>query len=72
MTSDVDWGPTSYYVVIIEDIEQFHDVSVPDLFGDNFDQYGEYPHRTVAIDNLIMEDELFDADEFVVIEDVAC
>jgi hypothetical protein len=43
---------------------------VPDLINDHFNQYGKYPHQTVAIHNLTKEDEFFDADEFVVIEDV--
>jgi hypothetical protein len=40
MTSDVDWDP-SQYDIIIEDTEQFHDASVSDLVDDNF-KYGEY------------------------------
>ena len=55
---------------MIEDIEQFHDTSVPDLNDQNFNQYGEYRHRTIAVHNLIAEDEFFDADEFIIVEDI--
>jgi hypothetical protein len=58
MTSDVEWDPSQCYV-IIEDIEQFHHVSVPAVGDDNFKQYGEYRHRAFAIHNLIVEDEFF-------------
>ena len=29
-----------------------HDTSVPDLNDENFNQYGEYRHRTIAVHNL--------------------
>ena len=62
MTSDVDWDP-SFYDNIIESIEEFHDTSINDHEDANFDQYGEYRHRTIATHTTIPGVEFFDAME---------
>jgi len=64
MTSDVDWDP-SLYDNIIENIEEFHDTSIDDHEDANFDQYGEYRHRTIATHTTIPEVEFFDAIEYI-------
>jgi hypothetical protein len=68
MTSDVDWDP-SLYDNIIENIEEFHDTSVDDHEDPNFDQYGEYRHRTVATHTTLPDAEFFDAMEYIEFDD---
>jgi hypothetical protein len=62
MTLDVDWDPRQYNLTFVE-IEQYHDTSLVDYEHENFDQYGEYRHRTVANHDRTMEEEFFDAME---------
>jgi hypothetical protein len=69
MTSDVDWDPSLYDNDIV-DVEKFYDPLVKECEHENFNQYGEYRHRTVAIHNTTSEEEFFDAVDFLNYEDL--
>ena len=43
----------------------YHDTSIDDHEDANFDQYGEYRHRTIATHTTIPEVEFFDAMEYI-------
>jgi hypothetical protein len=69
MTSDADWNP-SLYDNDVDDMEQFYDASADVIHHDNFDQYGEYRHRTVANHATIPDEEFFDALSYHDLEDM--
>ena len=69
MTSDVDWDP-GMYDNVIDDIEKFHDTMAHDYEHVNFNQYGEYRHRTIATHNILTEEEFFDAIEHIAFDDL--
>ena len=69
MTSDVDWDP-SMYDNVMDDIEKFHDTTAHDHDDENFDQYGEYRHRTIATHTTLPEEEFFDAIEHIAFDDL--
>jgi hypothetical protein len=47
MTADVDWDPTTYDIVIV-DLHKFCDPDIDEGHQGNFDEQGNYLHRTVA------------------------
>jgi hypothetical protein len=59
MTSDMEWDP-SQYDKDLDNVATFYDPSEEDLEEQNFDQYGEYRHRTVATHHTCCEEELYD------------
>jgi hypothetical protein len=59
MTLDVYWDPR-HYDITFDEIEQFHDTSQAYFEHENFDQYGECQHWTVATYSLVSEEEFFD------------
>jgi hypothetical protein len=59
MTSDVEWDP-SLYDIIIKDIERFHDTKEDEYEHEDFNCYGEYPHRTVVTHSTLPEEEFFE------------
>ncbi|MFA9289401.1 MAG: reverse transcriptase domain-containing protein, partial [Weeksellaceae bacterium] len=69
MTSDIDWDP-SIYDNVIDDLEEFHDITVDDIAHEHFDQYGEYRHRTIATHSILPEEEFFDAIEHIPFDDL--
>jgi hypothetical protein len=71
MTADIDWDPSTYDNVI-EDIAKFHDTSIDENEDKNFNQYGDYRHRTVAIHSrsTLPEEEFFDAIEYIDFDDL--
>jgi hypothetical protein len=68
MTSDMDGDPSKYDKQI-NDIEKFHDPGEDDHEEYHFDQHGEYPHRTVANHRTSLEEEFYDACEFLDFDD---
>jgi hypothetical protein len=68
MTSDVDWDPCQYDKDI-DNLEEFHDPSEDVHQHDHFDQYGEYCRRKVATHNTCLEEEFYDACEFLSFND---
>jgi hypothetical protein len=62
------WDP-SKYDKDIDDIEKFHYPGEDDHEEYHFDQYGEYHHRTVANHHTYLEEEFFDACEFLDFDD---
>jgi hypothetical protein len=70
MTSDVEWDP-SQYDKDLDDLATFYDPSEEDHEERHFDQYGEYPHRTVATHHTCCEEEFYDACEFLDYDDQA-
>jgi hypothetical protein len=70
MTSDVTWDPSLYHN-INDNIDQFYDP-----FEDtpeheyHLDQHGEYRNRTVATHTIVPEEEVFDAIEYVDLDDL--
>jgi hypothetical protein len=59
MTSDADWDP-SFYDNDIHDINKFHDPSDDFTPDENFDQYGEYQHCTIATHRILPKEAFFD------------
>jgi hypothetical protein len=68
MTSDLDWDPRKYDKDI-DDNEKFHDPGEDDHEEYHFDQNGEHHHCTVANHHTYLEDELYDAYEFLDLDD---
>jgi hypothetical protein len=68
MTSDMEWDPRQYDKDL-DDVAAFYDPSEEDLEERQFDQYGEYRHRTVATHHTCCEEEFYDACEFLDYED---
>jgi hypothetical protein len=68
MTSDLDWDPR-IYDQDTDVIENFHDPSEDDHDEYHFDQYGEYKHRTIATHLTTVEEEFYDACEFLDFDD---
>jgi hypothetical protein len=68
MTSDVNWNP-SKYDKDIDDIEKFHDHGEDDHDEYHFDQHGEYCHCTVDNHHTYLEEESYDACEFLDFDD---
>jgi hypothetical protein len=68
MTPDVDWDP-SKYDKDIDDIKKFHNPGEDDHEEYHFDQHGEYRHRTVANHHTYLEEEFYDACEFLDFDD---
>ena len=64
MTSDIDWDP-SIYDNVIDDLEEFHDITVDGIAHEHFDQYGEYQRRTIATHSILPEEAFFDAIEHI-------
>jgi hypothetical protein len=52
MTSDVGWNP-SIHDHKVDDIGKFYDTTIDTVEFDNFNQYGEYRHRTIAIHDVV-------------------
>jgi hypothetical protein len=69
MTSDMEWDP-SKYDKDINDIEKFHDPGEDDYQEYHFDQHGEYSHCTGANHHTYLEEEFFDACEFLDFDDL--
>ena len=69
MTSDVDWDPTTY-VNVISDIHTFYDAESDMVHHSNFDDCGNYRHRTVATHMTHPEPEFFDVHEYPDYSDV--
>jgi hypothetical protein len=69
MTSDADWN-LSFYDNDVDNMEQFYDASADVIHHDNFDQYGEYCHCTVANHATITDEEFFDALPYYDLEDM--
>jgi hypothetical protein len=67
-TSDVEWDP-SQYDKDLDDLATFYDPSEEDHEEQQFDQYGEYRHCTVANHHTCFEEEFYDACEFFDYED---
>jgi hypothetical protein len=64
MTSDIDWEP-SQYDKELDDLADFFDPPEVAYEDEHFDQYGEYRHRTVATHYNCLEEEFYDAHEFI-------
>jgi hypothetical protein len=64
MTSDIEWDP-SQYDKELDDLADFFDPSEDANEDEHFDQYGEYRHRTVATHHTCLEEEFYDAREFI-------
>jgi hypothetical protein len=67
MMSDLEWDP-SIYDQEIDAIDNFHYPS-DDHEEYNFDQYGEYKHRTIATHLTTLEEEFYEACEFLAFDD---
>ena len=63
MTSDIDWDPTTYDNVI-SDLQLFYDADADKVHRSNFDDHGNYRHRTVATHTIHDEPEFFDVYEY--------
>jgi hypothetical protein len=68
MTSDIEWYP-SIYDQEIDAIENFHGPSDNNHEEYHFDQYGEYKHWTIATHPTTLEEEFYDACEFLDFDD---
>jgi hypothetical protein len=68
MTSDVDWDP-SKFDNDITNLDAFHDPANDNHEEHHFDQHGEYCHHTVATHLTCVEEELYDACEFLDFDD---
>ena len=69
MTADVDWDPSQFYNSIKE-LEKWYDPEVDVIYHDNpFDAYGDYRHRTIATHSVVAEEEFFDAEEYISIDE---
>jgi hypothetical protein len=64
MTSDVDWEP-SKFDNDITNLDAFHDPANDNHEEHHFDQHGEYRHCTVATHLTGVEEEFYDACEFL-------
>ena len=69
MTADVDWDPTTYDNVI-SDLHKFYDPDIDEVYHGNFDDKGNYLHRTVATHLVQPEPEFFDVHEFLPVDDL--
>jgi hypothetical protein len=63
MTSDIDWDPTTYNNDIT-DIIAFNNASITTVNRNNFDDYGNNRHHTVATHNLHVEPAFFNVHEY--------
>ena len=59
MTSDVDWNP-SIHDHKIDDIDAFYDDAIDTVEYDNFNQFGEYRHRTIGIHDVVHDPQMMD------------
>ncbi len=63
MTSDVDWNP-SIHDHKVDDIAKFYDDTIENVEYDNFNQYGEYRHRTIAIHDVVNDPTMMDTADY--------
>jgi hypothetical protein len=70
MTSDVEWEP-SQFDKDLDDLASFYDPSEEYHEEQHFDQYGEYRHHIMAMHHLCLEEEFYDAREFIDFEEQA-
>jgi hypothetical protein len=68
MTSDLDWDPRKYDKDI-DNNQKFHDPGENDHEEYHFDQHGEYRHCTFANHHTSLEEEFYDAFEFLDFDD---
>jgi hypothetical protein len=68
MTSDVDWDP-SKFDNDITNLDAFHDPANDSHEEHHFDQHGVYRHRTVATHLTCVEEEFYNACEYLDFDD---
>jgi hypothetical protein len=69
MTSDIDWDPTSYDNTITN-LPQFYNPVVDQVHQRNFDDQGNYLHRTVVTHSMQAVPEYFDVHEYLDYDDI--